>query len=175
MQPSFRTLTVLFVFLLISFGVHADPVCSRKSLAIVKIQNKRIHLELENAIVIDADHAAFVGLDDFGGEVFRAQFEGEILSFLADGQILKTKPGRLKKIISLPLAQAEFLSILCYQIPSGFVETREGESVIWQNPKLKKLRITFSDFSKKQSAGQNLPQQIMIQNNKALFELKWLP
>lgn len=143
-----------------------------KGLALVTIKSRHINLEFEQAVKIDDSEAVFVGLDDFGGETFRIFFNRGGMIVSVDGKLIQSKGGKLKKILSLPLDQKEFLSIIKYQIPEGYLVTKNGKEIIWEKEKKKKLRVHFSDFIKNKR-GIIYPMKILIEYKKNFIDFQW--
>lgn len=171
-----RIIFCILVFILYPFSLPAKDSQEFKEirgLAIVKIKSRRIDMEFEQAIVIEGNKATFVGLDDFGGEVFRIYFNRGGMTLSAGGSLLHTKGDKLKKILSLPLTQAEFLWIMKYQKPDGFVPISGESDVVWQKTKKKKLLVQF-DGLKKTKQGRLYPDRIHIQYKKNYLDLEWI-
>lgn len=144
-----------------------------RGLAVVKIKSRHVNSEWEQAIVIKGNRATLVGLDDFGGETFRIYFTKRGMTLSAMGHIVKAKPNKLKKILSLPITQDEFLNIMKYQRPEGFLVINENNETVWQKKNKKKLRVRFGDF-KKNKLGKDYPQKILITYKKNYLDVEWI-
>lgn len=153
----------------------AKPIQEIHGVASVEIKSKHFHVQTDQVIVIDRNQARFVGMDDFGGVSFEILFQKNELVFFSSEQIFQTKGEKLKKILSLPLSQDEFLKIIKHELPIGFVSVLNPTGEIWSDPrnsKKKKLRIHFSEFMNRR--GQRYPQRIRMECKKNFINLKWI-
>lgn len=109
---------------------------------------------MDVAVKLNETGARFLALDDFGGVIFESSGNG------------------LPKILSLPLSEPEFLNIMKYELPPGFVAREGNGEAHWAHPKKKKLNIHFSEFINRE--GSDYPQKINIRYKKYYFDLIWL-
>lgn len=160
--------------LIVTSSVYAQEGydLSLKGLALVTLKSRRLNLEVEQAIVVKNQMAAFVGLDDFGGESFRLIFTPAGMTIVAGGQAMQTSGKKLKKIISLPLSQKEFLDIVAYQMQGGFTVKKENEKTYWTRDK-KKVVVEFSQFKKMGKRGR-FPWRVFIRHKKNSLKLDWM-
>lgn len=154
-------------------GYRSESASSLEGIALVKIQAKHFKMEFEQAVVVDDVTAMFVGLDDFGGELFKLLFSPSGLTILASGSITETKGNKLKKILSLPLTQNEFMQVIQYDMRQGFDISKSNDQVIWQHQKYKPLTIAFSDF-KNIKKDIRYPNKIYIQYKNNYLDLTWI-
>lgn len=142
-----------------------------QGLALVTIHSKRVRLEIHQVISVVGERAVFAALDDFGGVPFVASFAGDRMSFLSTGGTVNAKGKKLKKILSLPLTQTEFLGILRHELPPGFSASSEGELEVWVKHG-KKTRAIFSEFVASDKATA-YPFHILVEDGKFFFEIRW--
>lgn len=177
-----RSLFLFFtlVFSSVNLASAAENVCMGDihGLALMTLKSKHVKLELEQAIQMTDDSANFVGLDDFGGEVYQMVFAPKSMSLVSgSGGFSSKKSKALKKITSLPLSQQDFLQILRAQMPDRFDLVSENDGkVIWHDIKNKKLNIVTEgsiQYKVKRQTCQ-LPARIDITFKKNTFSLKWI-
>lgn len=166
-------LAFCFVHDAIAKDLSVTPIEKIKGLSLVKIKSRRIQLELEQAVSVNDNNAVFVGLDDFGGEVFKLFFNEGGLMILADGQLFQTRGSGLKKILSLPISQSEFLSALKFESHENFEVTENKEQVEWSHLKKKNLKIVFTDFISINHQ-QRYPRHIVVSQKENFLDLKWI-
>lgn len=155
------SLSVLFV-------PKAKAVSSLEGVASVEVRSKRVLGEFDQAISIEGNKATFEGLSDFGTTSFRIQFTKSGLVFLGGDKTMSSEKV-LKKLLSLPLNQNQFMSIMRFEKPRDFHE-EENESLVWIQNGKKGVRVEFLPVLKK--AG--VPEGFTIRYKKNSFELKWL-
>lgn len=165
---SWRIGFFLGLFALFCLPVRAEPV---KGLAIVEIETRRNVLELTQAVAIFADKAQFINIDELGTQSFAVEFQEKNLLFKSPYGERNVKSG-LKRALSLPLKQSEFLGVLNYRLPEGFKSEKLGETEIWKSKKNKNLEILFQNFGTIE--GRVYPKQISIQYKKNAFRIQWL-
>jgi len=142
-------------------------------LAIVNIQSKKVNLEFEQAILVDHDKAVFVALNDFGGETFRIIFQHKKMLIVTNEGVTETSGKKLKKILSLPLSQDEFLNIVRFKLDESF-DVKNGDGKInWIHKKKKKMKILFEDF-RKLSSNKLYPFHIRMEYKKNFLDFSWL-
>ncbi len=184
----------IFLFLLcFSFLSNAATAETLHGLANIEIRNKKTVLELTQIVTVEDDSAKFVNLDDWGSSSFTVRFEKGKLRFDAADSADGTASVSLKRALSLPLTQDEFLSILHYRrlesrfdvVPNDQSESKTvavmengsclalkpGPEVTWQHKRHKKLKIVFRDFVR--INGKDYPQYILITQKKTIFYLQW--
>ncbi|MCP5464583.1 MAG: hypothetical protein H7A33_06130 [Deltaproteobacteria bacterium] len=161
---------VVFCCFIFSVEAFAEQI---SGLAQVQLNAKRIHFDVTQAILLTPDQADFLALDDFGGALFRVQFKGDKLFILGTQDSgYQSNSGKLKKILSLPVTQKEFLQIMNYQKPEDFLLSVQNGVVIWESTKKNGLRAKFSDF-RKLDAQRTYPRNIVLEFKKRSFRLSW--
>jgi len=162
---------ILLSFLLL---LWSDSACAflHKGLAHIQIRNSRTVLELTQFVTLSDSAASFVNLDDWGTESFSLVFSGGTLQFVSPNGEADFKSKSLKKLLSLPLTQDEFLAILRFEKPAGFSESIQDGVVSWKKPGYKKMQIVLQNFGTISSGKK--PADIRIEYKKNLFQLQWL-
>lgn len=150
MNPRFLSLYFLCVCFLAT-QVQAKDI---QGVAHITQKSRRSQIDMDVVVKLDETGARFLALDDFGGVIFDSSGKG------------------LPKILSLPLSEPEFVHIMRYELPLGFVEREGNGEVYWAHPKKKKLNIHFSEFINQ--SGDSYPQKINIRYKKHYFDLIWL-
>lgn len=171
MRPIF-----FLLFLLITQPVYAAPpsdTTTLKGIAVVRIKSAHLGENIfQQAVVVGPDGAQFVGLTDFGNVAFVVYFDGDELRLEIPGQATVHAGGKsLKRILSLPLNQDEFLHVICHSKPEGFKVAQDGDVETWTKLGEKKLAIHFSDFKKLGKS--SYPNHIVIGFKNNIFDLKW--
>lgn len=153
-------------------------VCTQsfEGLAILNIKSRRVQLEAEQVVQVRGDSARFVGLDDFGGELYQLFFDKKGMALMSSsGGFASRKSSALKKITSLPLSQREFLQILRFQLPQGFKQSIVNHNTVWTNSQNKHLKVRFEgkiEFTMGKTVCL-LPKNIDILDKKNHFKLDW--
>lgn len=169
---------VLMVLVIVLPGtaraVETPPVTEIRGVGVVKVNSRRAKGVWEQAVVITKSRAQFVGLDDFGGEIFHIDFNREGMVILAAGHVVGAPWDKLKRILSLPMSQEEFLSVLRYELPDGFsVVENKKDGVRWRKEKKKHLVVRFSRFFQAKR-DLSYPGRILIQYKNNYFYLEWV-
>ncbi|EKD51851.1 MAG: hypothetical protein ACD_62C00170G0025 [uncultured bacterium] len=144
-----------------------------EGLALVRLEGKKLYLEMDQVVSVGPNGASFVGLDDFGGEVFRISFDARGMLVGAAGEVRFAKKDKFAKLVSLPLSQKEFLEIISFDPGKSFTVVKQQSQICWHKPKTKDLFIGFDDFIKVK-AGRWYPRHISIKHKKNSFDLKWI-
>lgn len=156
----------------------ANDKCTQSfdGLAVLNLKSRRIQLEAEQVVQVRGDTARFVGLDDFGGELYQLVFDKNGMALVSSsGGFASKKSSALKKVTSLPLSQQEFLQILRFQRPQNFEEAIVNHNTIWTHPQKKHLKVQFEgkiEFTTGKVACL-LPKNIDIIDKKNHFKLDW--
>src|SRR3989338_4567826 len=107
-----------FLFL-VFFVLSADIVLAQaptyQGLALTSLVSKQMNLQIIQSVRIFSDHAEFVGVDDFGNPIFHIRFGSRGMQFYDGQSSYSVKKDHLKKIISLPISQQDFLSVLRFE------------------------------------------------------------
>lgn len=174
--------TILFILMIVlslsPAAVAATDKCTQSfdGLAVLNIKNRRIQLEAEQVVQVRGDSARFVGLDDFGGELYQLMFNKNGMVLVStSGDFASKKSSALKKVTSLPLTQQEFLQIMRFQRPPHFEETVVNHNIVWTHPQKKHLKVQFEgkiEFTKTKTSCV-LPKHIDIIERKNHFKLDW--
>jgi hypothetical protein len=164
-----RCCIFLFLFVFISSSSLSFDL---KGLARLEIQNRKINLEMDQAVIISDNLIEIHAIDDFGGTPFKIIFVQDSLQIWTNHKMYAAKGSKLKKILSLPLTQDQFMHILRYELPKGFQKTTQEQTELWQSDRHKKLKIQLSDFTSK--LDQVYPRIIEIRDRKNLFKLTWI-
>ncbi|MBF0104305.1 MAG: hypothetical protein HQM16_03150 [Deltaproteobacteria bacterium] len=165
----FCSLVIFFSSTVITADARATGL---EGIALVKIKSKHVSMEIEQAVRVNDETALFVGLDDFGGEVFRLSFTPVGLLIIAGAALHQPGAGKLKKILSMPLTEQEFISVIRYQTAGGFDVINTDSKSVWTHKKHKDLQVVFDDF-REQKKPLMFPEHFCIQFKGHYLDLVW--
>ena len=158
----------LLLFFLVLFSASECFAFDISGLALINLKNKKMSFSIDQAVILDDEGALFVGIDDFGGELFKLDFKKTRVEILSAGKIYYSKKNTLKRIISLPLTREEFLSLFYFKAPDTFKVVENT----WVHTKYKGLKIIFKDFI--DIKGKSIPKGFEITYKRNLFEFQWV-
>lgn len=179
MIKKFPHIFLCFCFLLLSPRAFAtDPLVgvNLHGLAVVRVRSRHVKpVAMEQVVSIQEHQARFVGITDFANVFSQVLFsDGQMISLkVADDGTMLTSKIRLQSVLSLPLAENDFLALLAFRCPESFqILEAESDLEVWVSQKKKKMIVEFFDFAKV-GAVARFPRQIRIKNGKNYFELTW--
>lgn len=144
----------------------ADAFNSLKGIAQVEWVRKKKIYRFDEAILLQPPHEIeFETLDDFGNTLLRLDFTSH----------------QLKKVLSLPITQQEFVSYLLYQAPLSsqtleILYNQEGKVMSVENKAKKKknyYKINFLNLQKRNKMGEIYPQTIEFISKKTSLKITW--
>ncbi len=163
----------IFLFSILFFtSFPLQAFAEIKGYALLRLASKKEVIEFEQAVIVDDDKAVFSALDEMGSEIFRVIFDDFGMAIVRGGQVVKSGKDDLKKLVALPLPQAEFLKILRYTKPEGFSVVPDEPLETWCRDKGKKLSVTFKSFMDVNK--KKFPRHIRIESKANTLDLRWL-
>lgn len=162
---------IFFVTLFRGTSAKANDHDFRRGLAVVTLKNSKITLELTQLISVTAKEVSFVNIDDFGQESFEIIFDRKKMHIKTQNNS-HSLSSPMRKALRIPLTAEEFLAIMNYDKPEKFKQSEDIESVSWQKPGYKKMKILFSGFNSQVRESQ--PDVVRVEYKRNFLQIKWI-